>query len=47
MMDGNYNYPLYDGRFTINPVAEAKKVLMMIRPTVFGTTALKISITMI
>lgn len=44
--DGNYNYPLYDGRFTINPVAEAKEGVDDDQTNrFFGTTALKILIT--
>jgi TonB-dependent starch-binding outer membrane protein SusC len=43
---GDYNYPLYDGRFTINPVAEAKEGIDKDQTNrFFGTTALKISIT--
>lgn len=44
--NGNYNYPLYDGRFTINPVAEAKEgVDRDATNRFFGTTALTIPIT--
>ena len=44
--NGNYNYPLYDGRFTINPVAEAKEgVDKDATNRFFGTTALTIPIT--
>ncbi len=44
--DGNYNYPLYDGRFTINPVAEAKEGVDDDQTNrFFGTTALKIKLT--
>lgn len=43
---GDYNYPLYDGRFTINPVAEAKEGIDKDATNrVFGTSALNISIT--
>lgn len=43
---GDYNYPLYDGRFTINPVAEAKEGIDKDATNrIFGTTALTISIT--
>ncbi|MGC3947558.1 MAG: TonB-dependent receptor [Chryseolinea sp.] len=43
--NGNYNYPLYDGRFTINPVAEAKEgVDKDATNRFFGTTALTIDI---
>jgi TonB-dependent starch-binding outer membrane protein SusC len=42
---GDYNYPLYDGRFTINPVAEAKEGVDRDGTNrFFGTTALTISI---
>jgi TonB-dependent starch-binding outer membrane protein SusC len=42
---GGYNYPLYDGRFTINPVAEAKEgVDKDATNRFFGTSALSISI---
>jgi TonB-dependent starch-binding outer membrane protein SusC len=42
---GEYNYPLYDGRFTINPVAEAKEgVDRDATNRFFGTSALTISI---
>jgi TonB-dependent starch-binding outer membrane protein SusC len=41
----NYNYPLYDGRFTINPVAEAKEGVDRDGTNrFFGTSALTISI---
>lgn len=44
--NGNYNYPLYDGRFTINPVAEAKEgVDKDATNRFFGTTALTVNIT--
>ncbi len=44
--NGDYNYPLYDGRFTINPVAEAKEGIDRDAANrFFGTTALTISIT--
>lgn len=44
--NGNYNYPLYDGRFTINPVAEAEEgVDRDATNRFFGTTALTIPIT--
>ncbi len=43
---GDYNYPLYDGRFTINPVAEAKEGIDKDATNrIFGTSALNISIT--
>lgn len=43
---GEYNYPLYDGRFTINPVAEAKEGIDRDATNrIFGTSALNISIT--
>jgi TonB-linked SusC/RagA family outer membrane protein len=43
---GDYNYPLYDGRFTINPVAEAKEgVDRDATNRIFGTSALTIAIT--
>jgi TonB-dependent starch-binding outer membrane protein SusC len=43
--NGDYNYPLYDGRFTINPVAEAKEGVDKDQTNrFFGTTALKIDI---
>jgi TonB-linked SusC/RagA family outer membrane protein len=43
--NGNYNYPLYDGRFTINPVAEAKEGIDKDATNrFFGTTALTIPI---
>jgi TonB-linked SusC/RagA family outer membrane protein len=43
--NGNYNYPLYDGRFIINPVAEAKEgVDKDATNRFFGTTALTIPI---
>jgi TonB-dependent starch-binding outer membrane protein SusC len=43
--NGNYNYPLYDGRFTINPVAEAKEGVDKDGTNRFlGTTALTIPI---
>jgi TonB-linked SusC/RagA family outer membrane protein len=43
--NGNYNYPLYDGRFTINPVAEAKEGVDKDATNRFlGTTALTIPI---
>jgi TonB-dependent starch-binding outer membrane protein SusC len=42
---GDYNYPLYDGRFTINPVAEAKEGVDKDQTNrFFGTSALTISI---
>lgn len=42
---GAYNYPLYDGRFTINPVAEAKEGIDKDATNrIFGTSALTISI---
>jgi len=41
--NGQYNYPLYDGRFTINPVAEAKEgVDRDATNRFFGTSALTI-----
>lgn len=44
--DGNYNYPLYDGRFIINPVAEAREGVDRDGTNrIFGTTALTVSIT--
>jgi TonB-dependent starch-binding outer membrane protein SusC len=44
--NGAYNFPLYDGRFTINPVAEAKEGVDKDQTNrFFGTTALKINIT--
>ncbi|SDJ98341.1 TonB-linked outer membrane protein, SusC/RagA family [Catalinimonas alkaloidigena] len=44
--NGNYNYPLYDGRFTINPVAEAKEgVDRDATNRFFGTSALTINLT--
>ena len=43
--NGNYNYPLYDGRFIINPVAEAKEgVDKDATNRFFGTTALTVPI---
>lgn len=43
--NGSYNYPLYDGRFTINPVAEAEEGVDEDQTNrFFGTTALKINI---
>ncbi len=43
--NGNYNYPLYDGRFIINPVAEAKEGVDKDATNRFlGTTALTIPI---
>ena len=43
--NGSYNYPLYDGRFTINPVAEAKEGVDKDATNRFlGTTALTIPI---
>lgn len=42
---GDYNYPLYDGRFTINPVAEANEgVDKDATNRFFGTSALTVSI---
>jgi TonB-linked SusC/RagA family outer membrane protein len=42
---GDYNYPLYDGRFTINPVAEAKEGIDKDATNrFFGTSALTIPI---
>lgn len=44
--NGNYNYPLYDGRFTINPVAEAMEgVDRDATNRFFGTSALTIPLT--
>ena len=44
--NGNYNYPLYDGRFIINPVAEAEEGIDRDATNrFFGTTALTIPIT--
>ncbi|MBL0745513.1 SusC/RagA family TonB-linked outer membrane protein [Chryseolinea lacunae] len=44
--NGNYNYPLYDGRFTINPVAEAKEgVDKDASNRFFGTSAITFNIT--
>lgn len=44
--NGNYNYPLYDGRFIINPVAEAEEgVDKDATNRFFGTSALTIPIT--
>jgi len=44
--NGNYNYPLYDGRFTINPVAEAKEGIDREGSNrFFGTSALTFNIT--
>jgi TonB-dependent starch-binding outer membrane protein SusC len=41
--NGQYNYPLYDGRFTINPVAEAKEGVDRDGTNrFFGTSALTI-----
>jgi TonB-linked SusC/RagA family outer membrane protein len=43
---GDYNYPLYDGRFTINPVAEAREGVDRDGTNrFFGTSALTLAIT--
>lgn len=43
---GDYNYPLYDGRFTINPVAEAKEGVDKDGTNrFFGTSAITLNIT--